>query len=170
MCFACCLSKGFTPFKMYIAESALGFTPTIIRERMQSSTALTWSYRRMTCTACKLLNSLTQRSLLLTWLAAMGELFFTHSSTILTTARRILGSADFSISEVRMTWMKFFLMSMLMTERRVLTRSRLSITSSLVTMKTETLNSQKSKWNTWSAKKQSWLYAVFVLILLEVFV
>lgn len=78
--------------------------------------------------ACSLVKSLP------TWLAAMGELFFTHSSTILTTARRILGSGDFSIRDVRMTWMKFFLISMLMTESRVFTRSRLSITSSLVTV------------------------------------
>lgn len=70
---------------------------------------------------------------LLTWLAAIGELFFTHSSTILTTARRIFGSGDFSISEVRMTWMKFFLISMLITDNRVFTRSRLSIINSLVT-------------------------------------
>lgn len=63
----------------------------------------------------------------------MGELFFTHSSTIFTTERRILGSGDFSMREVMMTWMKFFLISMLMTDRRVFTRSRLSITSSLVT-------------------------------------
>lgn len=68
----------------------------------------------------------------LTWLAAIGELFLTHSSTILTTARRILASGDFSMREVRMAWMKFFLISMLITASRVFTSSRLSITSSLV--------------------------------------
>lgn len=64
----------------------------------------------------------------------MGELFLTHSSTILTMARRILASGDFSMSDVRMTWMKFFLISMDMTDRRLFTRSRDSITSSLVTV------------------------------------
>lgn len=86
----------------------------------------------------------TSTVLLLTWLAAMGELFFTHSSTILTTARRILGSADFSIREVRMTWIKFFLISMLMTDNRVFTRSRLSIISSLVTIRTNTWKYSKA--------------------------
>lgn len=68
-----------------------------------------------------------------TWLDAMGELFFTHSSTIFTTARRTFGSGDFSIKEVRITWMKFFLISMFITDSLVFTRSRLSMTSSLVT-------------------------------------
>lgn len=76
----------------------------------------------------------------------MGELFFTHSSTILTTARRILGSGDFSISDVRMTWMKFFLISILMTDSRVFTRSRLSITSSLVTARKEVYH-QEEDWD-----------------------
>lgn len=67
-----------------------------------------------------------------TWLAAIGELFFTHSSTIFTTARRILASVDFSMRDVRIACIKFFLISMLITARRVFTRSRLSITSSLV--------------------------------------
>lgn len=59
--------------------------------------------------------------------------FFTHSSTIFTTARRIFGSGDFSMREVRMTWMKFFLISIFMTDSLVFTRSRLSMTNSLVT-------------------------------------
>lgn len=69
-----------------------------------------------------------------TWLVAMGlPEFFTHSSTIFTTARRIFGSGDFSMREVRMTWMKFFLISIFMTDSLVFTRSRLSMTNSLVT-------------------------------------
>lgn len=90
----------------------------------------------VTMLSVQLLKWYTGRSSL-TWLAAIGELFFTHSSTILTTARRILGSGDFSIRDVRMTWMKFFLISILMTDSRVFTRSRLSITNSLVTVRIE---------------------------------
>ncbi len=59
--------------------------------------------------------------------------FLTHSSTIFTTARRIFGSGDFSMREVRMTWMKFFLISMFMTDSLSFTRSKLSMTNSLVT-------------------------------------
>lgn len=71
-----------------------------------------------------------------TWLVAMGlpELFLTHSSTIFTTARRIFGSGDFSMREVRMTWMKFFLISIFMTDSLSFTRSKLSMTNSLVTI------------------------------------
>lgn len=45
--------------------------------------------------------------------------------------------------DVRMTWMKFFLISMFITESLIFTKSRLSMTNSLVT----TPNKQKSESN-----------------------
>lgn len=141
MCFACCLSKGFTPFKTLLIQFLIY---TCFHERNYARISWIPHLFLFFSSLNTVLLSHAWTVLLLTWLAAIGELFFTHSSTILTTARRILGSGDFSIREVRMTWIKFFLISMLMTDNRVFTRSRLSIISSLVTIRTNTWKYSKA--------------------------